>query len=90
MRPPQVQAAPTVEGDATPQAQAVLRLQAIKSERGRRVAVINGRVVRVGDEVDGATITGIAASSVVILVEGKSSALKLLGQDVKHDSRTTH
>jgi hypothetical protein len=90
MRPPQVQAAPTVEGDAAPQAQAVLRLQAIKSERGRRVAVINGRVVRVGDEVDGATVTGIAANSVVILVEGKSSALKLLGQDIKHDSRTTH
>ncbi len=90
MRPPQVQAAaPTVEGEA-PQAQAVLRLQAIKSESGRRVAVVNGTVVRVGDEVDGATITGIAANSVVILAEGKSSVLKLLGQDVKHDARTTH
>lgn len=89
MRPPQVQAAPTMEGTA-PQAQSVLRLQAIKSERGRRAAVINGKVVRVGDAVDGATVTGIAANSVVIFAEGKSSVLKLLGQDIKHDARTTH
>jgi hypothetical protein len=52
--------------------------------------VINGQVVRVGDEVDGIRITAISAGSVAINVEGKSSVLKLLGQDIKHDARKTH
>ncbi len=69
---------------------AELRLQAIKREGRHHLAVINGQVVRVGDEVDGVRITAISAGSVVINVEGESSVLKLLGQDIKHDARTTH
>ncbi len=91
MRPPSVlQAAPAAAGDA--QAPVELpRLQAIMREGGQRLAVINGQLLRVGDDVGGATVTAITASSVVISVEGKSSVLKLVGQDVKvrHDPRTT-
>lgn len=69
---------------------AELRLQAIKREGRHHLAVINGQIVRVGDEMDGIRITAISAGSVVINVEGKSSMLKLLGQDIKHDARKTH
>ena len=69
---------------------AELRLQAIKREGRHHLAVINGQIVRVGDEVDGIKITAISAGSVMINVEGKSSVLKLLGQDIKHDARKTH
>ena len=90
MRPPQVLTAPAEAGDPAQQAATEPRLQAIKREGKHHSAVINGRVVRVGDEVDGIRVTAISAGTVTINVEGKSSVLKLLGQDIKHNARKPH
>lgn len=89
MRPPASHVVPVAAG--TPEEPVALpRLQAIMRDGQQRSAVINGRVVRVGDEVDGAMVDAISASSVVVSVGGNSSVLKLVGQDIKHDARATH
>ena len=88
MRPSGLQSAPTGE-DAPEKAVGVPRVQAILREGRRHSAIVNGQRVRVGDEVEGATVTAISASSVTVSIEGKSSVLKLVDQDVKHDAHTS-
>jgi hypothetical protein len=56
---------------AAPARQATLRLEAISSRDGEPVAVINGRLVRTGDSVDGARVTWIGADAVEVEVEGR-------------------
>lgn len=90
MQPAGLQAESPVAGSPEQAPVVELRVQAIKREGRRHSAVINGQVVRVGDEVDGARVIAISASSVTIDVGGKSSVLNLLGQDIKHDARATH
>lgn len=90
MQPAGLQAESPVAGSPEQAPVVELRVQAIKREGRRHSAVINGQVVRVGDEVDGARVTAISASSVTIDVGGKASVLNLLGQDIKHDARATH
>jgi MSHA biogenesis protein MshK len=90
MRPSGAQAAPETAGQDAQQPKTIPRLQAIRADGRHRSAVINGKVVRVGEEVDGAKVTAISTTSVVVIVEGKSSVLKLVGQDIKHAARATH
>ena len=47
------------------------------------MAVLNGKTVRVGQEVDGAVVTGIGRDTVTLSRDGRSSELKLAGRDVK-------
>ena len=82
MRPPAVQRA-TIAGPAAPEPAAGLRLQGIRSDGRGRLAVLNGKAVRVGQEVEGATVTGIGRDSVTVSRDGRSSELKLAGRDVK-------
>jgi len=77
---------------STPEtASALPRLQAIVRE-GRQIhAIINGQRMGVGDTVEGgATITAVSATSVTLSVGGKTSVLKLVGQEVKRNVRATH
>lgn len=82
MQPPAVQrsAAP---GPSTAEPGAGLRLQGIRSDGRGRLAVLNGKAVRVGQDVGGATVTGIGRDSVTVSRDGRSSELKLAGRDVK-------
>lgn len=54
---------------------AVLRLEAISVQDGEPVAVINGRLVRKGESVDGALVTWIGADAVEVEVEGRRRTL---------------
>jgi hypothetical protein len=60
-------------GAATPAA--ALRLEAISVQDGQPVAVINGRLVRQGDTVEGALVTWIGADAVEIEVNGRRRTL---------------
>jgi hypothetical protein len=54
-----------------PAAQPVLRLEAISSQDGQPVAVINGHLVRKGETIEGALVTWIGADAVEIEVDGR-------------------
>jgi len=82
MQPPTEQRAAAAD-PAAPEPGAGLRLQGIRSDGRGRVAVVNGKAVRVGEDVEGATVTGIGRDSVTLSRDGRSSELKLAGQDVK-------
>jgi hypothetical protein len=63
--------APGPPSDAT----GVLRLEAISVQEGEPVAVINGRLVRKGETVDGAIVTWIGADAVEVEVAGRRRTL---------------
>lgn len=58
-------------------------LTAILVAKGRRVAVVNGRPVRAGDEVDGATVKEIARKRVVLATPDGDLALQLVDARLK-------
>lgn len=53
-----------------------LRLDSVLISPFRRVAVINGTRVHVGDEIGGATVASIDEGSVSLIAEGKTRLLK--------------
>lgn len=50
----------------------------------RQVAVINGRVVKVGQEIDGAKLVVVKPGSAMLHHAGKTIQLKLISGTVKH------
>lgn len=76
MRPPAAPAAAPAEG-AGESAKAAARLQSVLISPRRRVAVIDGRVVREGERVGDATLVAIAASHVVLQRAEGRETLKL-------------
>jgi hypothetical protein len=68
-------AAPTPPAAEAPSAPA-FTLQAISERDGHPVAIVNERLVREGDSIDGALIVKIGAGQVEIEVAGRRSLLK--------------
>lgn len=64
--PPLLVIAPRTPASAVP-----LHLEAISARDGEPVAVINGRLVRKGETIEGALVTWIGADGVEIEVDGK-------------------
>ncbi len=61
-----------------PQENAALRLEGITFDpRGDSIAVINGELLRVGDEVSGAVVTTIEADNVTVIQDNKKVELAL-------------
>jgi hypothetical protein len=56
-------------------ASGALHLEAISAQDGEPVAVINGRLVRKGDMIEGALVLWIGADGVEIEVDGKRRVL---------------
>ena len=52
-----------------------LRLQAISERDGQPVALVNDRLLRVGDEVDGAKVLAIRGTEVDVEVHGRRATL---------------
>lgn len=73
MRPPH---AATSHG-ATPSSAPVL-LSAVIGDGARRIAIVNGRVLRVGDSVDGVTVERIDATGIVYRRGGVQRELRLV------------
>jgi hypothetical protein len=48
-----------------------LRLQAITEQDGQPVAMVNGRLVRVGDVVNGARVVRIGAAEIEVEIDGR-------------------
>jgi len=68
-QPPAALLSPARPGDAPASAPVAAGLQSVlisRSPGGRKVAVINGQVVRVGERFGGATVIGIGPNSVTL------------------------
>lgn len=50
----------------------------------RQVAVINGRVVKIGQKIDGAKLVAVKPGSALLHHAGKTIQLKLISGTVKH------
>jgi MSHA biogenesis protein MshK len=75
MRPPGAPAA----ASSRPSAPSSLQLQAVIGSGPSRVAIVNGKVVHVGDKVDGAVIDEISATTVRYTRGGKQLVAALSG-----------
>jgi len=75
-RPPQALIKP-VAGAASAGAPQLQSILVARGPGGRRVAVIDGNMVRVGDMVSGARVTGMTATAVQLQRGGKRETLKM-------------
>lgn len=58
-------------------------VRAIRLSASGKNAIVNGRLVRVGDKIDSAKIVAITSNTVVLSHDRKRVTLKLLPEDVK-------
>jgi len=63
-----------VESSAAP---TVFQLQSVLLSSQRRIAIINGERVSVGDEIDGAIVAAIDAGRVILDHDGKTLSLSI-------------
>jgi hypothetical protein len=61
---------------ASPAPHAVLRLQAVSERDGQPIAIVNDRLVRVGDEVEGMRVLAIRATEVDVEIKGHRTTLR--------------
>ncbi len=75
MRPPSAPAAAI----SSPRAPSTLQLQAVMRTGAARVAIVDGKLVRVGDRIDGAVIDEITTESIRYTRGGKQLVASLPG-----------
>jgi MSHA biogenesis protein MshK len=85
-RPPaqMLRPAANAQANATPQLQSIL---VGRAAGGRRVAVIDGNTVRVGDVVGGARVVGITQAQVVLARGARREILTLNGAGAAPDRK---
>ncbi|MES2126204.1 MAG: MSHA biogenesis protein MshK [Pseudomonadota bacterium] len=79
-QPPASLLAPVAGANAVPSAPALPQLQSIlvaRGEGGRRVAVIDGQPVRVGERINGAVVATIGEADVVLMRGAEKLVLRL-------------
>jgi MSHA biogenesis protein MshK len=76
MRPPATPGPASAEGSKEP-ATAAARLQSVLISPGRRVAVIDGRVLQLGERIGDAKLVAISESQVVLQRPSGRETLKL-------------
>ncbi len=79
-RPPDVS---TVAVESPESGDAPFRVSTILIAPGRKVAIVNGSRVEVGDKVGGATVSEINAQAVLLELGGEEIELRISGQPVK-------
>ena len=72
-----------VAATRTPAKAAAFRVTAILVSQKRRVAIVNGRRVSEGDQVDGATVIEILADGLRLNLRGKEFTTRLLPDGVR-------
>ncbi len=88
-RPPDVSTV-AVESPESGAGDAPFRVSTILIAPGRKVAIVNGSRVEVGDEVGGATVSEINAQAVLLEMTGEEFELRISGQPVKVIARSDY
>ena len=65
------------------------KVRAIRSSETGRNAIVNGKLVKVGDEIDSATIVDITTNTVVLSHDSKRVVLKLIPAEIKKKHSNT-
>lgn len=86
-RPPGPEEIRAWRDEASGQARAAWRLESVLISERRRVAVINGHTVGVGDTVDQARVTAISPGGVRLEADGESVELTLERQARSDNNR---
>lgn len=86
MQPPFVAAA-SAAPEAGVEKPVSYQLQGTRLDARNRNAVINGQLVKEGEQIDGATVLKISKTSVVIETGEQPSTLRLVQHDVKQRAR---
>ena len=86
-RPPDVS---TVAVESPESGDAPFRVSTILIAPGRKVAIVNGSRVEVGDKVGGATVSEINAQAVLLEMTGEEFELRISGQPVKVIARSDY
>lgn len=60
-----------------------LILQGVLVENGRKVAVINSQLVRVGEQIEGYTVTSIIPYGAQLSLEEETISLSLISENIK-------
>jgi|SRR3990172_7488717 len=58
-------------------------LSGVKFTEGKKTAILNGRLVKEGDDLDGARVIEIKPAEVILLQGQQRIAIRLLLQDIK-------
>jgi MSHA biogenesis protein MshK len=69
--------------EAVASSEPVLRLEAVMGSSDRPVAIVNGKLVRVGDRIDGMTIAAIDGDSVRYVSAGRERVARLASTSLK-------
>jgi MSHA biogenesis protein MshK len=77
---------PTRPQDGARDGERPLLLQSVLVSETRRVAVINGRTLQVGDRVDGARVTRIEPGSVWLQRDGDITRLDLVAATIRNST----
>jgi MSHA biogenesis protein MshK len=64
------------------------QVQSVLIARGRRIAIVNGTTVRVGDKLGDAVVKSISEAGVVLQYSDHAETLKLLGDIKRRPVRT--
>lgn len=67
----------------SPQEQINWNVRAIRTSDTGRNAIVNGKLVKVGDKIDSATILAITSNTVVLSHDSKQLVLKLIPAEIK-------
>lgn len=73
----------TSSASIAPAAEAPLRVEAIMRSGARHLAIVNGKLVRPGDRVNGAVVREIDADGLHYVIDGRERTAKLPASAVK-------
>lgn len=85
-KPPQALAAPAAGNDRS-RVEHTLKLTSTVISARRRVATINGKVLTVGQEIEGAIVLAIAPQSVKLRYQEKVISIPLISERIKTPAR---
>lgn len=80
--------ATTVQAEALPTEGVQWRLSGIRIREGEKSAILNGKLVRAGDSLAGATILEINPADVVLVQDTQRIVVKMILSSIKKPART--
>jgi hypothetical protein len=79
--------ATTVQAETLPAEGVQWRLSGVRIREGEKSAILNGKVVRIGDRLAGATIVEVNPADVVLTQDGQRIVVKLILSSIKKPAR---
>jgi hypothetical protein len=82
--------ATTIQAETLPAEGVQWRLSGVRIREGEKSAILNGKVVRIGDRLAGATIVEVNPADVVLTQDGQRIVVKMILSSIKKPARTAN